>query len=591
MPQTINATQLPVEKIFSDDFILSIPIYQRPYAWKEEQAGDMLDDFLAAINGLTGITEEANPYFLGSIVLINNTLSQKHYDIIDGQQRLTTLSILLAILRHLEPDFGDDITEQIYQKANRAKRTEDLFRLTLREDDMHFFREFIQREGGIERLLPPLENNEQGRTLTEVNPEELPESQQRIYCNAKYLRERLIKVSIEKRQLLVQLIATHCLMVVITASDRESAYRIFSVLNNRGLELSHADIFKAEILGAINSIQDQQIYSRSWDNFEKMLGREHFQNLFAHIRMIYRPQKLRGTILSEFYQYVEPKTNPKSFVDNILRPFAEALDTVIRANYDTDAYHTEVNERLEMLNEIDDSDWIPPAIYYLAKKRGNAEALQKFFADLERLAAYLTLVRSTVNERIERYGKVLILLRSIFEPATEEQRKNEVSLYDVDSPLQLTSEECLEMLKVLDSDLYLHPDCLYTLLRLNYEFSDERNFVRHKSTTIEHVLPQNPPSGSEWIQWYPDESHRKGWVHRIGNLVPLSGRKNSNASNRPFMEKVNSYFLNRNQTSSYPLTTQVIAQAIDSPIWTPDVLERRQQLCLQKLTEAWRLKS
>ena len=86
----------------------------------------------------------------------------------------------------------------------------------------------------------------------------------------------------------------------MSTPDLESAYRIFSVLNDRGLNLSHTDILKAEIIGQISPDQQQEEYTRKWQDIEENLGREAFEDLFAYIRMIYRKVKLRDTVLREF---------------------------------------------------------------------------------------------------------------------------------------------------------------------------------------------------------------------------------------------------------------------------------------------------
>ena len=102
MPEQITALQLPVNKIFGDDYILNIPPYQRPYSWEQEQVEDLIGDLLYAVGDTVTYNNNMSPYFLGSVVLIRSSEDEPKYDVVDGQQRLTTLTILLSILRHLE---------------------------------------------------------------------------------------------------------------------------------------------------------------------------------------------------------------------------------------------------------------------------------------------------------------------------------------------------------------------------------------------------------------------------------------------------------------------------------------------------------
>src|SRR5580658_1771820 len=98
MAKTLIAHEQPVTKIFSDDYVFRIPGYQRPYAWTTEQAQELFDDLHTFMQAAGGSVEEMPPYFLGSIVLIKGE-SAPEADVVDGQQRLTTLIILLAAIR------------------------------------------------------------------------------------------------------------------------------------------------------------------------------------------------------------------------------------------------------------------------------------------------------------------------------------------------------------------------------------------------------------------------------------------------------------------------------------------------------------
>ena len=102
MSNNINAKELPLEKVFSDDYEYRIPFYQRPYSWTIEQASELFDDLYAFINEEgnheNNTSERDSYYFLGSIVLHRNEKKKKLY-VIDGQQRLATLTILIASVR------------------------------------------------------------------------------------------------------------------------------------------------------------------------------------------------------------------------------------------------------------------------------------------------------------------------------------------------------------------------------------------------------------------------------------------------------------------------------------------------------------
>jgi len=179
-PVTIQGSEKPIAKVFSDDFAFTIPNYQRPYAWTTEEAGELLDDFIVAINGDKQSVDEMNPYFLGSTVLIKG--DKPDSQIVDGQQRLVTLTILFSAIRALvgvEPAKG--ISAMIYEKGNPILGTPDHFILKIRDRDNKFFQEYIQIEGGIGKLK-------------ELN-ENLTESCQNIRKNALLFLYKLEKLS------------------------------------------------------------------------------------------------------------------------------------------------------------------------------------------------------------------------------------------------------------------------------------------------------------------------------------------------------------------------------------------------------------
>jgi uncharacterized protein with ParB-like and HNH nuclease domain len=134
MPQRsiIQAGEQPIAKVFSSDYSFVIPNYQRPYSWKTDQVGDLLDD-LTYFAFQEGDFEDLKPYFLGSIVLIKGDAPAAK--VVDGQQRLTTLTILFAVLREQLPDLKGDITELIYERGSQLKGRPNRVRLSLRERD------------------------------------------------------------------------------------------------------------------------------------------------------------------------------------------------------------------------------------------------------------------------------------------------------------------------------------------------------------------------------------------------------------------------------------------------------------------------
>lgn len=563
MPATIEATELQLLDVFSNKYIFNIPPYQRPYAWTTEQTGELLDDLLYAMSRNQNVNE-APPYFLGSIVIIKDQ-EDPSTEVIDGQQRLTTLTILLCVLRELSNGkIKRDLEEFIWQEGSQIKGTKDVFRVTLRERDKDFFQKNVQEPGQL-------------RNFVDQDTTKRSDSQQRMFENAKHLWQELQQnLNRENRDRLAQFISRRCYLVVVSTSDQSSAYRIFAVMNDRGLDLSPTDILKAEIIGAMaESIRDK--YTEEWEDIEEDIGRDNFRDLFAHIRMIYMRDKARGELSEEFRDGVMSRLKNKNFIDDVLTPFAEAYKKVTRADYKSeDGASTEevkLSLYLKHLGRLDNSDWIPPAMAFFNRNQNDTCRLIQFTRALERLAYGMFIMRVNINGRINRYARVL----QAIETGNDEKLFGEA--------LQLSPEEKGEILRVLDGPIYSLPRVPRPfLLRLDSLLASAGASYDYPTISIEHVLPQNPSPNSEWITRFPDEEERARWTHRLGNLVLLSRRKNSQAQNYDFERKKSEYF-QQGGVSHFPLTTGVVNESE----WTPQVLERRQERLIDCLKSEWRL--
>ena len=559
----LRAEERAIHKILNEDFVFQIPRYQRPYSWEYEEASTLLSDLIYAINANDNISvDELDEYFLGSIVLIKD--DNPDAQILDGQQRLTTITILFSVLRHLMDDkaFADGITKLLYDKGNPLLGTDDRYRLILRNRDADFFQTYIQTPKGLNELF--------------LLNKKLPDSQTLIRNNALHFFNELSEEKKKNPDILPKLasyIMKKCILVVVATPTIETAYRIFSVMNDRGKDLTNSDILKAEIIGKIGTEKEDK-YTEKWEEIEESLGRDKFETLFAHIRMIHIETRARESILKEIRNKVKPSEKPQDFIDTTLVPFAEAYQVLTNCSYLSISKSEEINESIKFLQLVDNFDWQPPAILYFSKHFNESDNLYKFLIYLDRLAMGLMIIRADINRRAERYGK---LLKAI---------KVDVDLFSNGSPLFLSQQEKSEILLKLNGDLYNQKKIrLAVLLRLDSALSAGGASYKPTYQTIEHVLPQNPDEKSQWLKWWPDQMEREIYTHKISNLVLLDKSKNSEAQNYDFSKKKNIYFKSKNKVPPYQITTQVL----NVQEWTPDIVKKRQEAIISTLAKLWDL--
>ena len=551
---TIKAEEKPLGKIFSDDYLFQIPDYQRPYAWTTEQTSELLEDLMT--------TMRENPdqtYFLGSIVLIkgpNDPPSQ----VVDGQQRLTTLTILFCVLRELTTvqDHSDELDTYVRARGRRLAGIPDQYRLSLRKRDRDIFKENVQLMG---KLAPFVNGHSQ-----------LTDSQNNFRENARHLWSKLSDTNQTHLDDLASFIIRQCYLVVVSAPDQESAYRIFTVMNDRGLNLSPTDILKADVIGGIDPERRSE-YTDTWEEIEENLGRDNFRDLFAHIRMIHVKSKARGNLTREFRDGVLKDVDGIQFLDTTLIPLADAYHAVSRAAYESRANPDTVNRYLTYLGRIDNFDWVPPAILYFSLYPNDEDRLIQFLVDLDRLAYAMLILRCNINFRIARYSSLLHEIEA------------DSDLQSRSSALQLSDEEKIQTIVALNGSVYLQRRvCLPLLLRLDSILAEEGASYEHKVLSVEHVLPQSPPEPSIWLQTFSDPDEREQFTHKLANLVLLSRRKNSKAKNFDFDRKKTEYF-QRSGVTTFAITSQVLA----TQDWTPAVLKQRQDALLSTLGHEWRL--
>jgi hypothetical protein len=554
----INADQHPVAEVLGDKFIHEIPPYQRPYAWTSDQALQLIEDLREAMN--SGADE---PYFLGSIVLIRPP-KELVGQVVDGQQRLTTLTILAAVLRDLEKDQDarEAIAGTVYIKPNPYKKQVESVRVLPHSEDRIFFREAIQVPDATSTSSPPHDPKTEAQTL--------------MWHNAVALRKRVLEMTVEDRQRLVGFLLNNCVLVVVSTESRGAALRIFRVLNDRGLDLSNADVIKADLLGKFKDHTEIAHQAARWRDFETDLGRKDFEDLLENLRFIREGGKNRSS-LSEAYEERFKEATPadvRNFLDQELAPakrwFAEIVDGD-GAEFPADI-RGGLSEALAGLRLVPNKDWMPAALA-AAMLFGATPKLYSTLLKLEGLAWVMQLGRRYDTQRMNRYGEIIGAL-----DGTDTE---------LESKLTSTSEENDDAWSALSGKVYskFPVRVVRAVLERLDRLLSEQIVVWPGQKTVEHILPQNPQTG-EWNRF--DSDQREAITDTIGNLVLLTSRKNSSASNLPFEQKRKIYFGLAETSAGKKRATYASAQELgDLSDWDLPAYRTRHERHLALLAERW----
>lgn len=537
MAQKIESDKLLVKDVFSKWF--RIPEYQRPYVWDKDQVTELLDDVMQA-----RISHPDSQYFLGSMVLKRNwkeegTTKYEEFDLLDGQQRLTTLFLITAVVRDLTEKSNTSrqktCHETIYQMANPDDNIPERLRIVfdIRDQVKDFINEFVKEDGGTtkeDELKLKISNSEEDISIRNMA---------KAILN---IRDYFTTNSIDD---FFPYLRSNVLLIYVCADELEDAFRLFTVMNSRGVKLRNSDIIKAENLGSILDSNKRLDCAKKWEETESYFA-EDFDAFLSHLRTILVKQKAAVSLLKEFEDNIynptsydrTNKTKTKlppllnkgedtfKFVDKYKKHYEQLFDN---ENYDL-TRSFELNNYLHLMKKGFEADyWVAPLLRFYDKFK--TDKLIDFVKALDNKFANDWLIGFTPTTRIENVNAVIQAI---------DDAKTSVDVIQSDT----LSINKADLVTVLEGNIYGRRAARYVLLKLDLLFHGHTTKLEMPETiSIEHILPQNPYDGSQWKIDFTD-SEREDWTNKIGNLVLISRRKNSAQGNKDYADKKDKYFRN-----------------------------------------------
>ncbi|MBL8019713.1 MAG: DUF262 domain-containing protein [Leptospirales bacterium] len=542
----MKAEEKPITEIITDAKIYEIPRYQRPYAWDEENAMALLQDTWDAFKDSPN-----REYFIGALITIEKQPNER-FEIVDGQQRLTTLTLIFTALRNLLP------TESQKTELQKRLMPKNVFtgaaespRLIVRNQDRAFFQEYILRSDPQE---PPLE---------------ISESQRRLHNNMRRIQtwlhdgERNPHLGLYTNFLLTMVYA-----VFVKANDFTSAYRLFNVLNARGKPLSNGDLLKNKLFDlCANDATELDLVEDYWSDIEDLIPTDRLDNFLSHYRTSEKAAKTDRNLFEEYSALLEKATDSASQFALRLKTQAEHYASLL----DPDHKNLTTRKAFVALSRVPHDDWLPPALAFLRSNSADSD-LQIFAQLLENVTYTMWILGYSRARRNTHYYTIV------------DSVKKGVPLRDIATTLAKTFPSSL-LRDALNSDVYGQSYAMPILLRLEEEAQDGsviKTFAARN--TIEHILPQTI-TDSYWTSRFTKEQHKQ-WVHRIGNLTLLSGKKNSGVSNSPFPAKV-IYYNKKLGKVAFDLTKEVT----ELQDWTVQEAEKRQKSLIDRAITHWSLEA
>ena len=534
------ATEIKCEKkVIREIFNMwyCIPDYQRAYVWDTDQVRDLLDDTISAYRE----NKEAQ-YFLGSMVLkINekseNNVSYTEYELLDGQQRITTVFLILACMRDMltdYPQYQNSLAGFVYQAEDAILQQPERMRIifNIRSDVRDFVNEHIK----------PLHGTCDSALLKDKMQAKDVNISIRNMANAMLVAHEFLEENKSEIIGYLSYFLNKVLMIYVATEELQDAFQLFTVLNNRGVKLSSSDILKAENLKEL-SAADRTFWATRWEEMETYFG-EDFDKFLSHIRTILVKKKQTTTLLKEFDEFVysnqEYDRTQKKYVPRtpllrrgrdtfeLLYSYYHTYQEVFDTDHSVVTGDYEITNYLELMETGFGADyWIAPVLDYYRKYR--RRGFVAFLKALDRKLSADWITAATPTVRMENVNAILREIEASQDSAVLLQSK----AFDINKN---------DFERVINGDIYGRSFAKYLLLKLDLIYRGSSTpMIPQAIASIEHILPRNPSADSQWVKDF-SAAEREEWTNKLGNLVLISRRKNTSQGNRDYVEKKEKYF-------------------------------------------------
>ncbi|GAA6994742.1 DUF262 domain-containing protein [Helicobacter pylori] len=576
--ESIDGEAYQLKDILATEFeaYYQIPIYQRPYQWTEENCKKLLDDLLSSYE-----CYKESDYFCGSLVLIaigtDSATNAKTYDVVDGQQRLSTFILLAKVLATLYNNENNEVlnktSKDFLEKSLGDTDGEKRKRLTFNtiglnaKDDFQDALDFFDNSHASK-------NNKNNYLKNAV-------------CLKNYLKEK----EIENINAFIKWLYFKVVFIKTTCPNISMALRIFSVLNARGLPLHAIDIFKAELLKKLAKEKDQEEFVFRWNALRQKCSEN--ESKFPKRKENKREKNATETLFSWYLAYLNPVTGAKSMEERLADQFEKLNKPPLEYLKGIEDFYNAYCKVLEM------QDWHAHLLSYLA-------------SDFWRIILCISILHHYSDQDIETLKELLVkfyyqnwvaeqkepkkqtncnIIKALKEKQSVENIASIVKKYFKDENTtqrfkeNLQDDHLYEKHKKASKNSWLRP----ILILVEYSMSDDPKPKRIQKDDyhIEHILPQNPDPSSQWVKDFSEEE-RELYTHSLANLTLLGGNKNSQASNLDFKDKKKIYMgeeirSRKTKTSNVMTCYKMTIDVAQYAEWTPKSLEKRKEELIQKI--------
>ncbi len=517
MPTINNSTKKAVSALF-DKTIFNIPKYQRAYSWEENNWRELWDDIK------NNVLEKDKEHFVGAIIYYHGSgpgLRYSHYDVIDGQQRITTLTILMRViyekLRENNEEMYIRFSDEVFEKY-LGNKSEDTFFLNLSKKDEKFFKDYIQ-------LVRPI--RKQGKLVSHKNIrkcfEFFSDRLSDLFKNTPTEKIEEVCWDLKKK------IENNLVFVVIDVSTDVDAYTIFESINSKRQGLTTSDLLKNFIFSAADQFEKDKPDSRKllatedmWDRMEQELEkieinqyiRHHWISNYGKVSEKELYQEIKARFQNNFLEIL-------SFFDRVVSE-SEIYSLIVSG--DVPMLTKEGNKALEQLKQLRNKQYYPLVLSAISSDCNPVE-ISQLIVNIASVAVRRAIIGKNPNE-----------FETFFSTNASQLRKKEVTIEQLS--LTLLKDFWIEDEKILlelKNANFSDQEYLAKFILKEYEINKGVEEKKLGKISLEHILPRNPENLEDWNI---TGEKKEELVWNLGNLALIGQTYNSKMSNKSFEKKV-----------------------------------------------------
>lgn len=536
-----------------------VPLYQRDYSWKEDNWEDLWADILLVI-------ESNSVHYMGAIVLQNK--GNDVYTIIDGQQRLTTVTIIaLACIAKIKELAANNIDKEANEE--RVKLLSSKFigdkdpssltyfsKLSLNENNNTFFQTYI---------------------LTLKTPDNLilrkfKDSDRLLFKAYKFFQEKVSNYfepnpkGEDIAKFLNETVAKRLMFIQIIVENELRAYTVFETLNSRGVGLTVTDLLKNYLFSLVSEIDLPHIRSQ-WNRIVDTVGLDNFPVFLRHY-WVSRNKLVRQEYL---YKNIRAKIQNAEHLSFLLEELEKNAELYVALNNSADELwrgEKEIKKRIKELEIFQVKQCLPILLIAYNKMLNHFDKVLKIITVISFRSTVIGGYHSGRLEEVYNKASMKVASGEIITPQQLAEEIKELYLSDTDfkndfSTVSLNTRRNKKLIR-------------YILFELENQMSNNTYDFEEHNATVEHILPENPDE--EWERYFP-KGVTENYIFRIGNYTLLEADKNREIGNKVYSDKMAVF-----GTSGFKMT-----QKINYPEWTANNLNSRQSELAKIATSIWRV--